>query len=331
VRNIKKMSASDLESELKDLANGNESAFTIWKNELGSYPFFIADLRTLHCFAKDKQCFNSLLESVSIGLKVQLREWYERNYGISENLTQEKEMLKQAGVSAIPMNGIDTSSKNYIDRSQLVARAWNMVLHNPFSLICSRPDTGKTSLLLLMQERSYISKIISCKEGTDPYELLVSVGIDLKKRAIVGKKLDKDCIIALDDAHNIFEYTEFWEDLLKEGPTWLPKNIRIIISVTHNLLTRNISSFELASLPRISKKDLLISEEEAQQVIDLTWSHDFPIKECITLRHIIIAECNGVVGAIRKCIVNLCAYFDQRIPDESQLINYFFKSFSSGS
>jgi hypothetical protein len=274
--------------------------------------------------------WDEFLLAFKIPLRVYMREWYETASEVEEirkrKRNESERLQERRNLFQVPQslaNGIDIGSENNLLRDDLVEKLWNHLKRSRYVVISSSPATGKTSLLQLLNSKYFISKYISCKDYSDPYDLLLSAGIDLRNREIVSEH-NNDVVIALDDAQNIYWNKDFWRDLVKDGIYWLPRNIGVIISATHNLAKYNISPVEISSLPRISKSDLLLSDEEAAELIDLTCYTEICIKTSQSIKHVIIRECSGVIGVIRLSVMKLCERFYQSSPTESEVLQYFF-------
>jgi len=316
---------------VSEWAEGHEEDCDKWMKELAEHS--IRSKETLVKRARGSR-WRSTLDKISDGLATMLEVWYwsasevegarSRKRKAEENETISRTQ-KQRNLLELPRlltNAIDPDSENNLRREDLVDRLWNMISRHPFVLISSPPATGKTSLLQLVHKKYRIDKYIRCHKSSDPYELLCQSGIDLRTGQVLGS--ERGVIVALDDAQNIYEHNDFWETLLKELPVRCPSGFSFIISATHNLRQNQSSPVGFGSLPRISKSDLLISEREAEELIDLTCYNEIVVKTSPAIRHAIIRECCGIIGAVRLAVMKLCERFDQDSAAESQILQFFF-------
>jgi hypothetical protein len=218
-------------------------------------------------------------------------------------------------------DGLDLSVKDYLFRDDLVHSLWNLLMNHRCVVLSSPPATGKSSLLQLVHLKyKFEFRYINCKSSDDAYTLLSNAGIDLIRKTFPD--FDDLYVVIIDDAHEIYRCEGFWRDLVKGSNMWLPTNFKFIISATHSLRLGD-SPIDLESEPRIGRKHLLLSDEDAYHLIDLTV---FNISlSGSAIRYAIVKECAGIIGAIRLSVMKLCEEFTIRRSsgDESQFLQYF--------
>jgi hypothetical protein len=83
----------------------------------------------------------------------------------------------------------------------------------------------------------------------------------------------------------------------------MPGNIKFIISATHSLSGGNLSPVEFRSLPRLLRKDFLLTDEEAYQLLEFR-DIGLPanMRQHKILKDVLVKECGGLVGALRLSI-----------------------------
>jgi hypothetical protein len=202
------------------------------------------------------------------------------------------------------MDGIDLNTQ-HLKRSILVENLQSLVSKKSFVLLSSPAASGKSSLFRLYQAASKNIKVIgiSFLSKRTPLELLSQVGIDLEQRKISESLANQKIVFFLDDAQNMYGDTIFWELLIKGTCLWMPKNIKFIISATHSLSGGKQSPIEFTSLPRLSRMDFLLTDEEAYQLLEFRDS-GLPenIRQHKMLKDVLVKECGGLVGALRLSI-----------------------------
>jgi hypothetical protein len=107
----------------------------------------------------------------------------------------------------------------------------------------------------------------------------------------------------MDDAQNKYDEVAFWELLIKGTSLWMPANISFIISATHLYSGGKQSPIEFISLPRLSRIDFLLADEEAYQLLDFR-NTGLPknIRQHKILKDLLVKQCGGLVGALRLSI-----------------------------
>ena len=215
---------------------------------------------------------------------------------------------KNSGSSKSSVNikndGIDIDTE-HLERFELVEKLVNLVSSNSIVLLTSPAGSGKSSLFKLYKAATRNVKVlgVSLLEKRTPFELLCDEGIDLKKREISEKCKGSNVVVFLDDAQAKYDEIGFWEQLVKAAGLWLPENIKFIVSATHSLNGGRESPVEFESLPRISRPDFLLSEEEAYQFLDFS---DIGLPEKMSmftnLKAVLVNESGGLIAALRLSI-----------------------------
>jgi hypothetical protein len=139
---------------------------------------------------------------------------------------------------------------------------------------------------------------------------LSEAGIDLQQKKISKDLVKKKVVFFLDDAQKKYGEGLFWESLVKATGIWMPENIKFIISATHSLLGGKESPVEFVSLPKLSRMDFLLTDEEACQLLEFR-DTGLPanIRQHKVLKDVLVKECGGLVGTLRLSINALKAEF----------------------
>ncbi|KAE9073248.1 hypothetical protein PF010_g25145 [Phytophthora fragariae] len=191
-----------------------------------------------------------------------------------------------------------------------------------FVLLAAPHGSGKRSILLLFAQRYPELHCIDVMlmRNSSPNDALRQHGLD-----ICGKESslseDEQHVILIEDAQRNYEDKAFWKALITEAPSWLPSNIRFIISASHALE----SPIELQSIRTFGRTDFLLSDEEAREFLALP-GVGLPEKMKDgkdKLAELLVRECGGLVGALRVAVTNLSKNFrSSPTPSESELLSY---------
>jgi hypothetical protein len=138
----------------------------------------------------------------------------------------------------------------------------------------------------------------------------------------------KDVVVFLDDAQAKYADTSFWEGFAKAAGLWLPKYIKFIVSATHSLNGGKESPVEFESLPRLSRNDFLLSDEEAYQFLDFS---DIGLPEKMKLfpdlKAVLVKESGGLIASLRLAVDSLKDAFMKDIhPTETTLLHHCFSN-----
>ena len=247
---------------------------------------------------------------------------YNNLLGVAMDVDQQFSPMRAMALDATRftsynINGIDLKSF-YLPRTQLVEMLFGILKANRFTLLSSPPASGKTSLLMLLRHHlsgvnfSFMSFLDNEKTA---FELLKEVGVDLRSQtcSIGGDQLH---VIMMDDAQGKYQESSFWSLLIKFGETWIPRNVKFVISATYSLASTGDSPVEFQSMNRISRNDLLLTPLEYQEFM----SSPLGLRNIIKLpyvRRVIWEECGGLIGAVRRSTQAIQENFDKD-PDASE-------------
>ncbi|OWY93852.1 hypothetical protein PHMEG_00036591 [Phytophthora megakarya] len=75
----------------------------------------------------------------------------------------------------------------------------------------------------------------------------------------------------LDDSQRQYHDVSFWSLLIKGASSWIPPNVRFVITATHSLESEwPESPIDFQSFRRkITRVDLLLNDDEVRQLFDL--------------------------------------------------------------
>jgi len=228
----------------------------------------------------------------------------------------------------IKNDGIDIDTE-HLERLELVEKLTNLVSSNSIVLLTSPAGSGKSSLFKLYKAATKKKVIgISCFKDKTLFEVLKAKGIDFETEHTKEELLGKHVVIFLDDAQAKYHEIRFWEELVKAAGLWLPKNIKFIVSATHSLNGGRESPVEFESLPRLSRQDFLLSEEEAYQFLDFS-DIGLPQKMSIfpNLKSVLVNESGGLIAALRLSVDSLKeSFMKDSHPTETALLQHSFSN-----
>jgi hypothetical protein len=193
----------------------------------------------------------------------------------------------------------------HLKRNDLVGRLQSLVSGNAIVILSSPAGSGKTSLYKLYQAANKNVKVffIPFVDERTAYEILSNAGIDLRDLKISKNLLNKKIVFFLDDAQIKYDDIRFWQSLLKATGGWIPENIRFVISATCSLSGGIDSPVEFKSMPRLSRMDFLLSDEESYQLLEFEQiGLPAKIRKHKILKNLLVKECGGLVGALRLSI-----------------------------
>ncbi|KAI3631251.1 hypothetical protein MIR68_010741 [Amoeboaphelidium protococcarum] len=218
----------------------------------------------------------------------------------------------------IGIDGIDLDIE-HLKRNELVGKLQWLVSRSSIVLLSSPAASGKSSLFKLYQAVNRNVKVlrISFREERSPFELLSEVGIDLQQNKISESLANKYVVVFIDDAQRKYGDGQFWVSLVKTTWMWMPDNIRFIISATHSLSGGKLIPVEFKSLPSLMRKDFLLTDEEAYQLLEFR-DIGLPanLRQHKILKYVLVKQCGGLVGALRLSIDALyMEFFSSRNDD----------------
>lgn len=195
----------------------------------------------------------------------------------------------------------------------------------------SPASSGKSSLLKLYENSLKGTNVlvvwIYCETTKTGTQLLLEAGIDLYKNWVKEEFNVKDrfTIVFIDDAQAKFEDVDFWANLIKYSPNWLPSTIRFVISSTHLLSGGGPSPFAFQALPKLERSDFLLSPRESNEFLEMP-DIGLPPNSigAMTLKHVIVRECGGLIGALRQSVDSIGNRYSKDVrPSEEDLLQYF--------
>lgn len=125
----------------------------------------------------------------------------------------------------------------------------------------------------------------------------------------------------IDFAEKKFDDNLYWEALVDAASTWLPPNIRFIISVTHTLDYGVESPKVLKPMMTFGRSDFLLSDDEARTFLTMP-AIGLPAQmQKPNLIQILVREADGLISALRVFIDEVVIAFGRTAsPSEAELI-----------
>ncbi|TMW57825.1 hypothetical protein Poli38472_014428 [Pythium oligandrum] len=218
--------------------------------------------------------------------------------------------------------------KPHLVREKLISRIHASLYEsdNRFVFLSAPPQSGKLTALFLFERKYPEVDCVGISAANPIFHPICALerycGIDLNTKSTTlndGKKH----VVMINQAEQKYSDSQFWKALITEAPTWLPSNIRFIIS------GRNTAEcpIELSSLPTFGPKDFTLSDKEAKELLELPIT-GLPRR----LRHnrlmkLVIRECNGLVGALTSSASGMdYRFLNEPTPTESELTAYYFSN-----
>ncbi|KAG7377058.1 hypothetical protein PHYPSEUDO_012238 [Phytophthora pseudosyringae] len=215
----------------------------------------------------------------------------------------------------------------HLPRDALVEKLHDAVLATNFVLLSSPAGSGKTSLLTLFRDRypAIQCVAISLNHSGPASQILSPFGIDVSKQTCLLPDDGAMIVVMLDDSQRQYHDVSFWSLLVKGALSWIPPNVRFVISATHSLESEwpdspvDFRSFR----QRIMRGDLLLGDEEVIQLFDL--GNGLPSKlRSPAVEEVIIRECAGHIGALRIFIDNVVEFFEKTSPHQQEVLAFCF-------
>lgn len=203
---------------------------------------------------------------------------------------------------------------DHLRREQLVGKLDDLVKNNTVVIISAPMGSGKTSLLQLYNAaKTDVYKFLYYPMSRmTPADVMIKLGItrddELDSNSVL--KTEGTVIVMVDDCQLYFEndYTWFWEYFTRS--TLRPSNVRFILSSTRTVSFLRESPICFGSEARLKMEDLLLTKEEAHELISMK----APVGLDEKLRHevvlqMLVNECDGLLAALRISITNLNGAF----------------------
>ncbi len=227
-------------------------------------------------------------------------------------------------------------------RIELVNRLLGLVSSRQFAYLGSAPASGKTSLLCLLTDRcrllpDIVIVNVSMLGCNDPYARLLNMtGIDVENQRVSDNiRSDKRYLIVMDDVQSCYDTVGLWTGLIKTNTLttrWIPSNIQFILSATYALQTL-ISPLCFDDLPKLTFSDMLLSEDEAEEFLNLCIRRyaldQTKLGEHLenpSIRHVIKTHCNGLIGALCRTVRYLKEIFGSKPISCTSIINALFNT-----
>ncbi len=315
-----------------------EVSYAPGKTVVGVKKLIIAEMKKTISVFKNIDLFNDWLTLKTLdGDVIMQNRIPEGNEFLAELLVPKSEAANDTYVPLLPKikqyhtDGLDVADGKYLHREPLLRKVMEKLQESQFVVISSPPASGKTSLFELLNYNYQLhAHFISCIETRKPILELLDEAIFAFKKLESEGRASGPFYVFFDDAQEIYHDIAFWKSLIKTAKI-VTRNFKFVISATHLLSVRSESPAELSSYPRITRDDLLISDEEAFSLIDLCNFCNFSLKLYPFAKYAIVKEAAGVVGAIVLSVYKISDRFRRRLhPEESEVLRYFFsEEFSS--
>ncbi|KAJ3255281.1 hypothetical protein HDU77_003753 [Chytriomyces hyalinus] len=226
------------------------------------------------------------------------------------------------------MDGIDLDSP-HLHRVGLLESIVSVMKLQHFVLLTSPAGSGKTSVLQMIEQwvlekaKGVPCIYVLAKKAAFCSDLLKQAGIDMATQTFNGTT--KELIVMIDDAQKSFHDQSGWELLIKGVPRWMKNkkvDVRFIISATHSLKGGIESPPEFNSIHAFRRQHFLLSEIEATAFLDSPNGLRDDMK-FESLKETIIAQCGGLVGALRMSVDSLSVEFAKSQPSETEALQYY--------
>lgn len=286
-------------------ARDNEQDCKDWLEELRTQK--IRDFEALLKRAAGTR-WKSTLEKLSDGLATELEEWYGSAPEL-ESARSAKRFKKLKGFDLereVPFSGVDLNYPERILPREHLLTSLIELLRRRHVLLYSPPATGKTALTQLLSAKLECVNVLrlSCASlyREECFQIFVNYGLDLKNCTTT---IDTETLFILDDCHAWFGLEEFWNAILKRTDEWCPPHIKFIYVATQLSTKSNPSPLYFRSLPGLTRKDFLLSDEEATMLINNIGKNYGE-----TFSHVLVEEAAGIPSLMfcRECFLQLCPF-----------------------
>jgi hypothetical protein len=210
----------------------------------------------------------------------------------------------------IEMDGLNIL-RPHLNRSDVVTCLANLVQMNRFVLVNSPASSGKSSLIRLLAHGRPDYQCVGFSfmkyQSTQAADALRLHGCDLQRQEITIP-IREDCsllVIVIDDAQEKYNDLDFWCGLVKDYSLLADRcpKLRFIISTVHALGSKHKSPVEFEAMSKISRKDMLLTDDECLEYLSLTYPSG--LHSCLwdaALIEAIQAGCGRLIGALSQTV-----------------------------
>ncbi|KAL3666331.1 hypothetical protein V7S43_008583 [Phytophthora oleae] len=215
----------------------------------------------------------------------------------------------------------------HLPRAALVEKLHDAVLATNFVLLSSPPFSGKTALLTLFHGRYWaaINCVLISLNNSDPASQTLSQhGIDVfKQKCLLGDD-GAMTVVMLYDSQCQYDGKSFWTSLVEGSGSWITPNVRFVISTRHSVESEWMDCpVEFQSFKKvIMRGDLLLGDTEARRLLDLESGLPSRMRTPV-VDEVIIRECAGHIGALRKFIDRVAKHFEKTFPQEQEVLVFY--------
>ncbi len=224
----------------------------------------------------------------------------------------------------VMISGVDLKHpESILSRTALVSRIQQQYESGErHFLFYAPPATGKTALAQLFVSSLNNVQIvyISCVdfESENPFQVLADKGIDLKNHSV---QFNSSTLFVLDDCHTWFGYDSFWNSILKTTALWCSNQIRFLYIATSLLNKPKPPPLYFKSLPKLFRKDFLLSMEECLVFSNIIGA----VTIGSTFSRVLIEECSGIIGLMALSVAFLRVDFRfKKGKTESDYLRHFY-------
>ncbi|EGZ17092.1 hypothetical protein PHYSODRAFT_500360 [Phytophthora sojae] len=190
---------------------------------------------------------------------------------LEEALIVQVELNAPIFVNQIYLHGLSTDSP-HLEREELMERVYTSLWtdNNRFVLLSAPSASGKSSLLILYAHRyTHLNcmYVPLSRGGLSVNTKLRLEGLDIFEQESSLSE-DQQHVMPVDGAEELFDDKEFWNILITEAPSWLPDNVRFIISAGTTQRSGVESPEEFQTIVTFERRDFLLSDEEARKFLD---------------------------------------------------------------
>lgn len=217
----------------------------------------------------------------------------------------------------------DVTTSEHLERLDLVEWLEFYIRDYRMFVLSAPHGAGKTFLFQMLKAKHKDMRFIriSLKVRHSINDLLLDVGIDVENKRVEPRLLKNTTVVFIDDAEEVDSYyCTGWAELVCCGVTWIPSNIRVIISSTDSDPRPHHRW-----LPDIRWDKFQLTAAESRQYLEFA-NIGLPekLRKHPQLIVAVIEKCGGLIGALKQSVEYLSSEFKDVIePSETDSIKRY--------